>query len=70
MGYPAERQDGNPDQDQWNGCGKGLPLVHLVRSLGGDISMNYTLLTQGDSLPMVGVLQHLLNRTGLSVVPD
>lgn len=70
MGYPAERQDGNPDQDQWNGCGKVLPLVHLVRSLGGDISMNYTLLTQGDSLPMVGVLQHLLNRTGLSVVPD
>jgi hypothetical protein len=32
--------------------------------------MNYTDLRQGDNLPMVGVLQHLLNRTGASLVPD
>jgi hypothetical protein len=32
--------------------------------------MNYTLLEQGDHLPMVGVLQHLLNRTGLAVAID
>jgi len=32
--------------------------------------MNYTDLRMGDHLPMVGVLQHLLNRTGASLVPD
>jgi Putative peptidoglycan binding domain len=32
--------------------------------------VNYTLLKQGDHLPMVGVLQHLLNRTGESVAVD
>ena len=32
--------------------------------------MNYTLLMQGDHLPMVGVLQHLLNRTGEAVAID
>ncbi len=32
--------------------------------------MNYTLFKQGDYLPMVGVLQHLLNRTGESVTLD
>jgi hypothetical protein len=32
--------------------------------------MNYTDLREGDHLPMVGVLQHLLNRTGASLVPD
>ena len=32
--------------------------------------MNYTDLREGDHLPMVGVLQQLLNRTGASLVPD
>jgi hypothetical protein len=32
--------------------------------------MNYTYVRYGDHLPMVGVLQLLLNRTGLSLVPD
>jgi len=32
--------------------------------------MNYTDLRMGDNLPMVGVLQLLLNRTGASLVPD
>jgi hypothetical protein len=32
--------------------------------------MNYTILKTGDHLPMVGVLQLLLNRTGLSVSVD
>jgi hypothetical protein len=32
--------------------------------------MNYTDLREGDNLPMVGVLQHLLNRTGASLVTD
>jgi hypothetical protein len=32
--------------------------------------MNYPDLREGDFLPMVGVLQHLLNRTGASLVPD
>lgn len=32
--------------------------------------MNYTDLRQGDTLPMVGVLQLLLNRTGASLTPD
>ena len=32
--------------------------------------MNYTDLREGDRLPMVGVLQHLLNRTGASLVAD
>lgn len=32
--------------------------------------MNYTDLREGDHLPMVGVLQLLLNRTGASLVPD
>jgi peptidoglycan hydrolase-like protein with peptidoglycan-binding domain len=33
-------------------------------------SMNYTLLRAGDRLPMVGVLQVLLNRAGASVASD
>jgi hypothetical protein len=32
--------------------------------------MNYTMLMPGDQLPMVGVLQLLLNRSGASVTPD
>jgi Putative peptidoglycan binding domain len=32
--------------------------------------MNYTDLRKGDHLPMVGVLQHLLNRTGASLATD
>lgn len=32
--------------------------------------MNYTILKKGDKLPMVGVLQHLLARTGLQTTPD
>jgi hypothetical protein len=32
--------------------------------------MNYTDLREGDNLHMVGVLQHLLNRTGASLVTD
>jgi len=35
-----------------------------------EIVLNYTDLRSGDDLPMVGVLQHLLNRTGAKLVTD